>query len=60
MFVLVIRQRWPLSSGRRQEYLDKVSVLVTGGVLVHGVYPKCHGCTAAARFWATVLQCPSG
>ena len=33
MFVLVIRQRWQLWR-KTEEYLDKVSVLVTGGMLV--------------------------
>ena len=41
------------SSGGRQEYLDNVSVLVTG------VYPKCPAWVNGCRFCATVLQHPS-
>ena len=39
----------------RQEYLDKVFVLVTGGQ-VASVYPKCPECTIAGSGLLTVLQ----
>ena len=35
------------SSGGRQKYLDKVSVLVIGGMHAGSVYRKCPGCTVA-------------
>ena len=41
------------SSGGRQEYFDKVSVLVTGACWwCLSQVPWVHGC----RFWAAVLQ----